>query len=495
MVTTLRRKHEKFRADSGRGGPPAAPERAGLQCAPMTDAARPSLPDLSSPPGETILRVSELNRLARQALEQRFPLCWIAGEVSNLTRAASGHLYFTLKDEAAQVRCAMFRNKAQTLPWRLENGMKVEARALVTLYEARGDYQLNVEGLRRAGIGSLFEAFTRLRDRLLAEGLFDAARKRPLPAYPRRIGIVSSLQAAALKDILAALKRRAPHLSVVIYPTAVQGEGAAVQIAGAIGAAGTRHECDVILLARGGGSIEDLWSFNEEIVARAIRACPIPVVSGVGHETDTTIADFAADRRAATPTAAAELVSAGYMEAAQRLAALHQHLTRAMQRGLDSRAQRLDTLGYRLVHPGERIARARLAAAHLESRLTGALLRGLERRRATLAESGARLTRARPDLRRRQEGLQALEARLREAAATAVAQRQRQLDNLATHLGHLNPEAVLTRGFSIVRDAKGGIICSGAQVEEGMALALRFAVGGAEARVTKRVSPGEGNGD
>ena len=459
----------------------------------MTDPVRPAAsaalfpaPSGVSAPAETVLRVFELNRLARQALEQRFPLCWISGEVSNLTRAASGHVYFTLKDEAAQVRCAMFRNRAQLLPWRLENGMKVEARALVTLYEARGDYQLNVEALRRAGIGSLFEAFTRLRDRLLGEGLFDAGTKRPLPAFPRRVGIVSSLQAAALRDILAALKRRAPHLEVVIYPTAVQGEGAAVQIAGALGIAGTRRECDVILLARGGGSIEDLWSFNEEIVARAIRACPIPVVSGVGHETDTTIADFAADQRAATPTAAAELVSAGYLEAAQRLASLHQHLTRAMARSLENRAQRLDTLGYRLVHPGERIARARLAASHLESRLGAALQRDLERRRALLAEMFARLGRERPDVQRRREQLLGLEARLRQAGTTLVGNRRSRLDNLATHLGHLNPEAVLTRGFSIVRDAGGEIIRDSRQVEAGMDLALQFALGGARAQVTRR---------
>ncbi len=462
----------------------------------MNESARPafSAPLFPAPsgtftPAETILRVSDLNRLARQALEQRFSLCWISGEVSNLTRAASGHLYFTLKDEAAQVRCAMFRNRAQVLPWRLENGMKVEARALVTLYEARGDYQLNVEGLRRAGIGSLFEAFTRLRDRLLGEGLFDADRKRPLPAFPRRIGVVSSLQAAALKDILAALKRRAPHLEVVIYPTAVQGEGAAAQIANALTTAGARQECDVILLARGGGSIEDLWSFNEEIVARAIRACPIPVVSGVGHETDTTIADFAADQRAATPTAAAELVSAAFMEAAQRLAALHQHLTRAMQRGLDSRAQRLDTLGYRLVHPGERIARARLAASHLETRLRATLRRGMERRQSVLIELGARLSRAKPDMGRRRENLRTLGARLSQAATVMAATRRKHLDNLATHLGHLNPQAVLSRGFSIVRDGRGEIIRDSAQVEAGMTLALQFAVGSVRVSVTQKDSP------
>lgn len=447
-------------------------ENAGL---PPTDAA--------STASEGVIRVSELNRLARQALEQRFPLAWIAGEVSNLTKASSGHVYFTLKDEAAQVRCAMFRNRAQVLPWRLENGMKVEARALVTLYEARGDYQLNVENLRLAGIGALFEAFARLRDRLAAEGLFAVDKKRPLPPYPRAIGVVSSLQAAALRDILAALQRRAPHVPVIIYPTAVQGEGAAIQIAGALGMAGSRQECDVILLARGGGSIEDLWSFNEEILARAIRSCPIPVVCGVGHETDTTIADFAADRRAATPTAAAELVSAGYLEAAQQLTTHARRLHSTLRRGLDIRAQKLDTLSYRLLAPAERLARARLTALHLGRRLEAALQRQQEQRQARLSQLGAALDRARPDTNRKMEHLGRLAERLRRAARESVTGRRQRLAGYAAHLNHLNPEAVLGRGYSIVRNADGAIVRSSRQLEEGSNLALQFAAGQATAQV------------
>ncbi|MDD5295624.1 MAG: exodeoxyribonuclease VII large subunit [Rhodocyclaceae bacterium] len=446
------------------------------------------LPPAPSPaplPFQEVLRVSQLNHLARQALEQRFPLLWVAGEVSNLTRATSGHLYFSLKDEGAQVRCAMFRNRAQLLPWRLENGMQVEARAVVTLYEARGDYQLNVEALRRAGIGALFEAFARLRDRLAAEGLFDPDRKRALPAYPRRIGLISSLQAAALKDVLATLARRAPHLPVVIYPTAVQGEGAATQIAAALKIAGERRECEVLILARGGGSIEDLWSFNEEIVARAIRACPIPVVSGVGHETDTTISDFAADRRAATPTAAAELVSAGFVEAEPRLERLHRALVRAIGRTLESRAQRLDTLGYRLVHPGQSLARGRLACAHLGTRLSAALSRRLEASRRRLAQAEARLARVRPDTLTRARNLEQLSRRLPRATAQTLFARQKHLETLADHLLHLNPEAVLGRGYSIVWNGQGNVVRDAGQLATGEELRLQFALGSARAKVTE----------
>jgi exodeoxyribonuclease VII large subunit len=248
-----------------------------------------------------ILSVTELNRQARQLLEQRFPLLWVSGEISNLTRAASGHVYFSLKDSQAQVRCVMFRSRAQILPWQLENGLQVEAQALVTLYEARGDFQLNIEAMRRAaiGMGRLYELFVRLREKLAGEGLFDAARKRELPRFPRRVGIVTSPQAAALQDVIATFARRAPHVELIIYPTLVQGAAAPAAIVAALERVTARNECDVLLIVRGGGSIEDLWAFNDEAVARAIAAIPpAPIISGIGHETDTTIADYAADRRA-----------------------------------------------------------------------------------------------------------------------------------------------------------------------------------------------------
>ena len=258
---------------------------------------------------QTVISVAELNRLARGAVERGVPLVWVAGEISNFKRYDSGHCYFTLKDDAAQVDAVMFRHKAQNLDWKPDNGMQVEVRATATVDEARGKFQLVVDAMRRAGLGALYAAFEKLKARLEQEGLFDPALKRALPPFPRTVGVVTSPQAAALRDVITTLRRRMPGISVIIYPTPVQGEGAGAKIADAIALAGARAECDVVIVCRGGGSIEDLWAFNEEAVARAIRACPLPVVSGVGHETDFTIADFAADARAPTPTAAAELVS------------------------------------------------------------------------------------------------------------------------------------------------------------------------------------------
>src|SRR5688572_17380583 len=256
-----------------------------------------------------ILSVADLNRLAREIVERHLPLSWVAGEISNFKRYDSGHCYFTLKDETAQVDCVMFRTKAMLLPWKPENGMQVEVRAYATLYEARGRFQLTVEVMRRSGLGALYEAFERLKAKLEREGLFDPARKRVLPRFPRMIGVVTSPQAAALRDVLTTLERRSPGVPVIVYPTPVQGEGAGSRIADAVTKAANRAECDVLIVCRGGGSIEDLWAYNDEALARAIAASAIPVVSGVGHETDFTIADFVADVRAPTPTAAAQLVS------------------------------------------------------------------------------------------------------------------------------------------------------------------------------------------
>ncbi len=255
-----------------------------------------------------VLSVRELNLAAKQLIEGGLPLLWVRGEISNFVSAASGHWYFSLKDEAAQVRCVMFRHKSQYLDFKPANGMQVEVLALATLYEARGDFQLTLEKMRPAGLGALYEAFERLKAKLEGEGLFDAERKRDLPLLPKQIGIVTSLQAAALRDVLRTLANRMPSVPVLLYPVPVQGEGAGQKIAQAIRTASQRAECDVLIVCRGGGSIEDLWAFNEEVVARAIAASHIPVVSGVGHETDFTIADFVADLRAATPTAAAQAV-------------------------------------------------------------------------------------------------------------------------------------------------------------------------------------------
>lgn len=412
-----------------------------------------------------VISVAELNRLARNALEREFPLLWIAGEVSNLTRAPSGHLYFTLKDESAQVRCAMFRHKAQLLPWRLENGQQVEVRALVTLYEPRGDYQLNIESARRAGLGKLYEAFLRLKDQLAREGLTDETRKRPLPRFPRAVGIVTSPKAAALRDVIAAFARRAPHLPLIVYPTLVQGQEAPAQIVAALSTAAERAECDLLLLVRGGGSLEDLWAFNDEAVARAIAASPMPVIAGVGHETDTTIADLVADRRAATPTAAAELASAGWFEATREVAQLGDAMAIALRRQLETRMQRLDLLGRRLVHPAERLARMTRQLDHLATRLTAATERRRQRAATRLADLRLRLTRARPAL---------------ETLATRLAR-------LSAGLAALSPQATLARGYAIVRDSQGRLVRDAATLAADARLELRFAKGGAEAVVIRKV--------
>ena len=434
---------------------------------------------------EEILSVSALNHMARQALENRFPLLWVSGEISNLRRPASGHLYFALKDESAQVDCVMFRGRAQLVPFRLQDGLRVEARALVTLYEARGGFQLNVEALRHAGIGALFEAFARLRERLEKEGLFAPERRQPLPRHPRRIGIVTSPQAAALRDILAALARRAPHLPLILYPTLVQGEGAAANIAEAIGRAAARAECDVLIVARGGGSIEDLWAFNEEAVARAIDACPIPVIAGIGHETDTTIADLAADCRAATPTAAAELASAGWFEAQAELSRLAEALGRQARRRLQEYMQRIDLLARRLVHPGERLGRLRAETAHLATRLAAGLRRRLGAASADLQRLESRLTRCRPEVRHARRDVSDLAARLGASIEGSLAQRQTLLSSLAASLEHLSPLAVLGRGYSLVRKADGSIVRDARQLSVAEAVQLTFGSGAAEAQVTR----------
>lgn len=433
-----------------------------------------------------VLTVSELNRLAREILQRNFPLLWVSGEVSNLIRATSGHVYFSLKDESAQVRCVMFRNRAQLVSWRVENGQQVEAQALVTLYEARGDFQLNIEGLRRAGIGALYEAYARLRGLLEREGLFVPEKKRPLPRFPRRIGIVTSPQAAALRDIMTTLHRRAPHLPAVLYPVPVQGDGAGDKIAAAILTAGERSECDILIVARGGGSIEDLWAFNEECVARAIAACSLPVVSGIGHETDTTIADFVADRRAATPTTAAELVSTGWFAAAHELRTLGDAMQRSVRTLVESRMQRLDLLAHRLLHPGTRVRRDQEVVAHHLTRLHAALARRLRHHAVALERWRWRLRQARPSIEAYASRLALANQRLGAATAWCLAKPQQRLGTLAAALTQLSPQATLERGYSIVRGSNGEVVSNSKQVAEGDAVELHFAKGWAHGRIEQR---------
>ena len=438
------------------------------------------------PPSSPVLTVSALNSLARSAVESALPLVWVAGEISNLTRAASGHWYFSLKDDRAQVRCAMFRGRNQFVDWQPTNGDQVEVRATPTVYEARGEFQLQVELMRRAGLGALFEAFERLKQKLAAEGLFDSARKRALPAFPKKLGIVTSPEAAALRDVLTTLHRRAPWLPVVLYPTPVQGEGAGRKIAAAIQAASSHKACDVLIVCRGGGSIEDLWAFNDEAVARAIAACPVPVISGVGHETDFTITDFVADLRAPTPTAAAEQACLSREEWMQRLAALQHRIARPLHRLLASRMQAVDLAARRLIHPAQRLKAQQDTLAHLGRRLGLAHAQGLARVRWQFDALARRVAGTRPQPQALHDELKQLQQGLSRALVQRMQANRAEIERMALHLAHLNPEAVLARGYSVVRNIQGRVIDSSAQLQLDETLELRFHRGSARARVTNK---------
>ena len=431
-----------------------------------------------------VLSVTALNQQVARLLERSFPLVWIGGEISNFTRASSGHWYFTLKDDAAQVRSVMFRSRAQYAGFIPREGDKVEVRALVTLYGARGDYQINVEAIRRAGVGQLYEAFLRLKEKLASQGLFDQERKRALPLFTRSIGIVTSPQAAALRDVLTALKRRAPHVNIVLYPAPVQGQFAADKIAEAIMTASRRAEVDVLLVCRGGGSIEDLWCFNEECVARAIAACSIPVISGVGHETDVTIADFAADMRAATPTAAAELAATPREDWMASLSADALDLRRAMRRQLSEANQGLDNLSRRLLSPTAQIAHQRLKLRAMAASLTHALRIPINRGGVTLAQLQQRWARHRPDLRTLRAQIISEQRHLNASVCNQVKQRRDALTALAAQLELLNPQRTLERGYAIVSNAKGQALRSPDQIKARTALTVRLAEGSAEVRVS-----------
>lgn len=435
---------------------------------------------------DAVLPVSLLVSTARLLIERHLGLTWVSGEISNFTRAASGHCYFNLKDAQAQVRCVLFRQRAQHVPFALRDGLSVEVRATPSIYEARGEFQLNVDNVRVAGIGALYEQFARLKARLEAAGWFAEERKRALPVYPRAVGIVTSPQAAALRDILATLSRRWPAARVILYPTAVQGAGAAAEIAQAIGTANARAEVDVLIVARGGGSIEDLWSFNEEAVAQAVFASALPVVSGVGHETDFTICDFVADARAPTPTAAAALVVPDRAAIAHRIVALLRGLSRAATHAVDQRAQRLDHATRRLVHPAARIAQQRERTGELARRLAQLWRADASARRAHLAGLAGRWLR---ELRGPLPGadrILRLRDTLRRVGPQRVERASERVATLAQNLAHLNPQSVLERGYAIVAAADGGIVVDAQQVRTGDAVALTFARGGADATITQR---------
>ena len=441
----------------------------------MTD--NPTDSGFAAPP---VLTVSALNQAVARLLERSFPLTWIAGEISNFTRAASGHWYFTLKDDGAQVRAVMFRGRAQYAGFTPREGDKVEVRALVTLYGARGDYQINVEAIRRAGVGALYEAFQRLKEKLAAQGLFDQERKRAIPMFARSIGIVTSPQAAALRDVLIALKRRAPHVNIILYPTPVQGQQAPEKIAHAIRTASIRAECDVLLVCRGGGSIEDLWSFNDEAVAHAIADCSMPVISGVGHETDFTIADFAADLRAATPTAAAELAATPRADWMASLRADAADLRRAMRRSLDDAAQTLDRHSRRLLNPKAQLQQQRLQLLALSTAMTHAARAPVNQSRYALERLRSRWAALRPDVTASRARLVEAQRRSGAAMAQQLGQRRHRLDGLAAQLELLNPQRTLERGYAILRDEKGNIVRSPAQLQARQNVNVRLAEGSAQ---------------
>jgi exodeoxyribonuclease VII large subunit len=430
-----------------------------------------------------VLSVGELNRLAREVMEQHLPLMWVAGEISNFKRYDSGHCYFTLKDEAAQVDCVMFRQKAMLLGWQPGDGMQVEVRACPTLYEARGRFQLNVEVMRRAGLGALYEAFEKLKARLGREGLFDAERKRALPRFPRTIGIVTSPRAAALRDVLTTLKRRMPGIAVLIYPSPVQGEGAGARIAQVVAKASARAECDVLIVCRGGGSIEDLWAYNDEALARAVAACSIPVISGVGHETDFTILDFVADVRAPTPTGAAQLASPDGLELCEQMKAWQFRLRRSIMRALENRMQRLDFLSKCLVHPGDRITHQIQHLTHLANRLCGGWHRYSEAQGWELRGVARELAAAGPDVQALERERVDLGRRLSDALHARIDAKASRLASIEAHLKHLSPDLVLERGYSIVTNAAGSIVYDVAQIATGEELTLSLGRGSAQAEV------------
>jgi exodeoxyribonuclease VII large subunit len=398
--------------------------------------------DFDSPAPQKILSVSELNRLARDLLQTSFPLFWVSGEVSNFTRASSGHWYFSLKDASAQVRCVMFKGRNSYVDFLPREGDKIEARATVTLYEARGDFQLTIESIQQAGLGALFEAFEKLKLKLQQEGLFEASRKKSIPVYASTIGIVTSADAAALHDVLTTLNRRNPNTAVIIYPTPVQGKGAADTIANAINLANKRQEVDTLIICRGGGSMEDLWQFNAEVVARAIVNCSIPTISGVGHETDFTICDFVADARAATPTAAAELACQDVNHIKQKLSNLSQQLSRQLIVYLNQHTQTLDYLARRLISPTQRLATQVEVVRQLQNRLHYSMQQLLQKH-------------------------------------------QQYFIQLKTSITQLSPQAILARGYAIV-SSNNKTITNSKQLVIGQPLHIQFQVGDAEVNVTKK---------
>ncbi|HDZ56575.1 MAG TPA: exodeoxyribonuclease VII large subunit [Pseudomonas xinjiangensis] len=431
-----------------------------------------------------VLTVSQLNARARSLLEDVFPRIWVEGELSNLSRPSSGHLYFTLKDSKAQIRCALFRQHASRIRMDLRDGLLVRARGRVSLYEGRGDYQLILDSLEQAGDGALRQAFEALKTKLQAEGLFDTDGKRALPSHPRRIGVITSPSGAAVRDIISVFGRRAPFIELVIVPTPVQGRDAAPQIVRALQLA-DRAGLDALILARGGGSLEDLWPFNEEMVARALKACVTPTVCAVGHETDVSISDFIADVRAPTPSAAAELLSPDQQAMLHQINRAHRQLLQCMKAHLTREQLCLNNLRKRLRHPGERLTQQAQKLDDLEMRLRRAqnqrqiqLVQRFERLQSRLQarHPGQRLGLLR-------QRIEHLELRLPRAIDRTLEQYRQRLHGTSQTLHLVSPLATLGRGYSILLDQQGRVLRSRKEALPGQRLQARLSDGRLALRV------------
>tara|TARA_B110000977_G_scaffold109594_1_gene142640 strand:+ start:137 stop:1486 length:1350 start_codon:yes stop_codon:yes gene_type:complete len=424
---------------------------------------------ITNPSERQIFSVSQLNRSVRHLIETQLPLLWVQGEISNFARPASGHWYLTLKDDQAQVRCAMFRNSNQRVGFKPANGTQVLVRCRAGLYEGRGEYQLVIEHMEEAGFGALQRQFEQLKQQLSDEGLFDNQHKKPMPDSVSHIGVITSATGAAVKDVLSVLERRFPSIKVSIFPTAVQGDQAAKQIVEAIANANQLGQCDALIVGRGGGSLEDLWPFNEEVVARAIFASAIPIVSAVGHEVDFTIADFVADLRAPTPSAAAELLSPDGEDILNQFEGFEILLTEAMGRKIQQLGQRADYLKKRLRHPGHKLQEQSQHLDHLDIRLRRAINSRLEQQRQRMNLVQSQLARVHPG--EAIDSYHQLVARYVKQMSRSVKQQlevRRSRTGQAMHLlDTVSPLKTLGRGYSIIRDADDAVIRSVAAVAEG----------------------------
>ncbi|MGF1833919.1 exodeoxyribonuclease VII large subunit [Photobacterium sanguinicancri] len=438
---------------------------------------------------DRIFTVSSLNAEVRLLLENEMGIVWLVGELSNLSMPVSGHWYFTLKDSRAQVKCAMFRGNNRRVTFKPANGTQVLVKARLSLYEPRGDYQLIIESMQPEGDGRLQQQFEQLKMNLAAEGLFAQSLKKPLPEQPKRVGIITSKTGAALHDILNVLQRRDPSLPVVIYPTMVQGEGSAISIAQAIGRANSRQECDVLIVGRGGGSLEDLWAFNEEIVARTIAASQIPIISAVGHEVDVTIADFVADMRAPTPSAAAELVSRDNSHQTQKISQKTQQLTHSVRQYLSDRRRHLTQLQHRLErqHPQLRLNQQSQRLDDVSSRLERAMKNYIVQHRQHLNRNEHKLALHSPvqTLKQQANRLERVESRLHDAMDRRLLTARHQLAMAAEKLETVSPLATLGRGYSITRDSKGKVIRNMDQVNHGDTIITKVANGEIQSVVAK----------